>query len=74
MAEELGMRPLVAECRFGLGRLYRRVGDGALAGEHLRAAADLFKSMGMQLWLEQALADLTEWMLARDQPTERATG
>ena len=25
LAEELGMRPMVAHCHFGLGKLYRRV-------------------------------------------------
>ena len=38
-ADELGMRPLVAHCHLGLGKLYRRTGDGAKAEEHLTAAA-----------------------------------
>ena len=33
------MRPLVAQCHLGLGKLYRRTGDGAKAEEHLTAAA-----------------------------------
>ena len=31
LATELGMRPLVAHCHLGLGKLYRRTGDGAKA-------------------------------------------
>ena len=27
LAEELGMRPLIAHCHVGLGKLYRRTGD-----------------------------------------------
>ena len=38
-ADELGMRPLVAHCHLGLGKLYRRTGDGAKAEEHLTTAA-----------------------------------
>ena len=76
LAEELGMRPLVAECRFGLGRLYRRAGDGAQAGEHLRAAAALFKSMDMQLWLDQTLAEqlASDGTLVGAAPTKVAVG
>ena len=40
LAEELGMRPLVAHCHLGLGKLYRRTGDGAKAQEHLTTASD----------------------------------
>ena len=35
LAEPRGMRPLVAHCHLGLGKLYRRTGDGAKAEEHL---------------------------------------
>ena len=31
LADELGMRPLVAHCHLGLGKLYRRTGDDAKA-------------------------------------------
>ena len=41
-ADELGMRPLVAHCHVGLGKLYRRTGDGARAEEHLTAAATMY--------------------------------
>jgi class 3 adenylate cyclase/tetratricopeptide (TPR) repeat protein len=60
LAGELGMRPLVARCHFGLGRLYRRAGERALAHEHLSAAAAMFRDMGMQFWLESAETALSE--------------
>jgi tetratricopeptide (TPR) repeat protein len=37
-ASTLGMRPLVAHCHLGLGRLYRRTGDDRMAREHLTTA------------------------------------
>jgi tetratricopeptide (TPR) repeat protein len=57
-AEELGMRPLVAHCHLGLGKLYRRTGDGAKAQEHLTTAATMYREMGMTFWLEKADAEL----------------
>jgi hypothetical protein len=35
LAEELGMRPLVAHCQFGLGKLYQRTGDPLEGGRAL---------------------------------------
>src|SRR5262249_55762512 len=43
IADELGMRPLVAHCRLGLGRLHRVAGDATRAAEHLGAAARLYE-------------------------------
>ncbi len=54
------MRPLLAHCHVGLGRLFRRADDHAQAKEHLAAAATLFREMDMPLWLEQAEAELRE--------------
>jgi hypothetical protein len=34
LASELGMRPLVAHCHLGLGKLYRRTGKRQQAQEH----------------------------------------
>ena len=51
LAEELGMRPLVAHCHLGLGRLYRRTGDRTRAQEHRTAAATMYDAMGMTFWL-----------------------
>ena len=60
LAEELGMRPLVALCRLGLGRLHRRIGDRLNAATHLATALALFREMEMEFWLPQAEAELRE--------------
>jgi tetratricopeptide (TPR) repeat protein len=70
LASELGMRPLVAHCHFGLGKLHRRRGNRAEAGEHLRTAVAMFHGMDMPFWLEQAEAQLGEF--AAPEPKTRA--
>ena len=57
LAEELGMRPLIAHCQVDLGRLYRRSGDLRLAKEHLNDGVAMMRQMGMGLWLEKAEAE-----------------
>jgi class 3 adenylate cyclase/tetratricopeptide (TPR) repeat protein len=57
LAWELGMRPLVAHCRFSLGKLHGRAGDRR-ATEHLAAAMSLFQEMGMRFWFEKAEAEM----------------
>jgi hypothetical protein len=52
------MRPLVAHCHLGLGKLYRRTGKGQEAQEHLTTAATMFREMDMRFWLEQAQVEL----------------
>jgi len=59
LATELEMRPLVAHCHLGLGRLYRHIGDGAKAHQHLATATTMYREMGMTFWLEKARAALT---------------
>jgi tetratricopeptide (TPR) repeat protein len=59
-ADDLGMRPLVAHCHLGLGKLYRRVGDRARAAEHLTLAVTMYREMDMRFWLEQAEAAIAE--------------
>ena len=54
LATELGMRPLVAHCHLGLGKLYRRTGDSAKAEEHLTTARAMYREMDMGFWLTQA--------------------
>ncbi|MBI2159160.1 MAG: AAA family ATPase [Candidatus Rokubacteria bacterium] len=54
LAEALGMRPLAAQCRLGLGLLYQRAGERQRAREDLAAAAALFGAMGMTRWLAEA--------------------
>jgi tetratricopeptide (TPR) repeat protein len=58
-ASDLAMRPLVAHCYLGLGKLYRRVGDRARAAEHLALAATMYREMDMRFWLERAEAEMT---------------
>jgi len=60
LADELGMRPLLAHCHVGLGKLYRRSGDLRPAKEHLNKGVALMRDMGMGLWLERAEAELEE--------------
>jgi class 3 adenylate cyclase/tetratricopeptide (TPR) repeat protein len=60
LAEELGMRPLIAHCHVGLGKLYRRSGDLRLAKEHLNNGVGMMRKMEMGLWLEQAEAELKD--------------
>jgi len=50
------MRPLVAHCHLGLGKLYRCTGKGQESHEHLTSAATMYREMGMGFWLEQAQA------------------
>ncbi len=58
LPEELGMRPLVAHCHLGLGKLYRRVGDRAKSGEQLTAAAVSYRELDMGFWLERTEAEM----------------
>ncbi len=53
-ADALAMRPLVAQCHLGLGRLHRRSGKQAQAVEHLGAARTMFRDMSMSWWLGEA--------------------
>jgi len=53
LASELNMRPLVAHCHLGLGRLYRRTGKREQAQEHLTTATAMYGEMGMTYWLEK---------------------
>ena len=57
LAEALGMRPLVARCHLGLGRLARRAGDAGTAARHLDAATALLHELGMTYWLERVDLD-----------------
>ena len=57
-ADELGMRPLVAHCRLGLGTLYRRTSETAKAKEHLATAATMYRDMDVRFWLEKAEAEV----------------
>jgi tetratricopeptide (TPR) repeat protein len=62
LAEELGMRPLVAHCHHGLGRLYGQIGRNEPARVALITAIDLYRTMEMTFWLPQAEAALAQIM------------
>jgi len=47
LSTELGMRPLVARCHLGLGKLHRQTSDRAKAEEHLATGATMCREMGM---------------------------
>ena len=57
LAEQLGMRPLMAHCHLGLSKLSRRAGKQEQAHEHLTTATTMYREMEMRFWLEQAEAD-----------------
>jgi len=60
LAEELGMRPLVANCHLGLGTLYAKIGRRAEAHAELSAAIELYRAMDMTFWLPQAEETLAQ--------------
>jgi class 3 adenylate cyclase/tetratricopeptide (TPR) repeat protein len=60
LATELGMRPLIAHCHLGLGKLYQRTGKREQAQEHLTTATTMYCEMGMQFWLEKTEKELGE--------------
>jgi hypothetical protein len=59
LALELGMRPLVAHCHLGLGKLYRRTRDGAKAQEHLTTATTMYREMDIRFWLAKSEQEAT---------------
>ena len=60
LAEELGMRPFVAHCHYGIGKLHHRTGHARRALEHLTAAGAMYREMEMQFWLEKVEAEMKE--------------
>ena len=59
-AAELGMRPAVAHCHAGLGKLHRCTGRRDQAQEDLTTATAMYREMDMRFWLEQAEAELRD--------------
>jgi hypothetical protein len=57
LAEPRGMRPLIAHCHLGLGKLFRRTGKRREAQEHLKTATTMYRDMDMNFWLQQAEAE-----------------
>jgi class 3 adenylate cyclase/tetratricopeptide (TPR) repeat protein len=60
LATELGMRPLLAHCHLGLGKLYRRMDKRQEAQKHLTTAAAMYREMNMGFWLGRAEAAVQE--------------
>jgi tetratricopeptide (TPR) repeat protein len=60
LAEELGMRPLVAHCHHSLGSLYAKIGQQEQARAELAAAIELYRAMDMAFWLPQAEATFAQ--------------
>jgi tetratricopeptide (TPR) repeat protein len=60
LADELGMRPLVAHSHLGLGTLYAKLGRRAQAHAELSVAIELYRAMEMTFWLPQAEAALAQ--------------
>jgi tetratricopeptide (TPR) repeat protein len=56
LAEELGMRPLAAQCHFGLGKLYDRIGKRTAAEESVLKASAVYRRLDMRSWLDRAEA------------------
>jgi len=59
LAEARGMRPLIAHCHLGFGKLCERTGKRQEAREHFTIATALYRELGMIYWLEQAGRALT---------------
>jgi hypothetical protein len=59
-AGKLQMRPLIAHCHAGLGRLCRRAGKREQAQESLATALAMYREMGMTYWLEKAEAEMRD--------------
>ena len=53
LAQELGLRPLVARCHLGLATIYRKTGRQRQAGEASTIAIGLLRDMGMRYWLKR---------------------
>lgn len=57
IAEGLGMRPIMAHCHFGLGKVYLRTGKPDQARDHLAVATTMYRDMEMRYWLAQVEAE-----------------
>jgi predicted ATPase/class 3 adenylate cyclase len=61
LAQLHGMRPLVAHCHLGLGKLYRRSGQPDDARENLTTAMTMYREMNMGFWLNRREADMVSF-------------
>jgi hypothetical protein len=72
-AETLGMRPRVAHCHVGVGKLCRRTDRRERAPEHLATATTMYREMGMTYWLGKAEAEMRELELLPTRAKEPQT-
>jgi DNA-binding SARP family transcriptional activator len=56
LAEEIGMRPLIAHCHHGLGRLHQLAGAHQQAAKHFMTAAAMYRELDMPFWIKRAEA------------------
>jgi class 3 adenylate cyclase/tetratricopeptide (TPR) repeat protein len=59
LAQTHGMRPLIAHCHLGLGKLYRRTGKPERASENIATAMTIYRELEMGFWLEHGEVGLT---------------
>jgi tetratricopeptide (TPR) repeat protein len=52
LAKMRGMRPLIAHCHLGLGKIYQRTGEAEYAIEHLAAARTMYRELDMGSWFD----------------------
>ena len=57
LADQLGMRPLLARCHLDLGALWARLGKRRDAEDHLTTAMVMCREMNMVVWVEHAEAE-----------------
>lgn len=60
IGEELEMRPLVARCHLGLGRMHLRTGEASDGQTHLQLASTQLSALRMRYWTDQADAERIE--------------
>ena len=60
LANELGMRPLLAHCHLGLGTLYAKIRQPEQVRAELSIAIELYRAMDMTFWLPQTQAALAQ--------------
>ena len=61
LAELHGMRPLIAHCHLGLGKLYRRIGETGHAYENLNTAMAMYREMEMDFWRNQGEEEMAKF-------------
>jgi tetratricopeptide (TPR) repeat protein len=68
LAQALGMRPLAAWCRLGLGALYRQLGRRDEARAELTVAHELAAALGMSAATDRAATELRALALSVTSP------